>query len=74
MPASSAMNRPALLLSLLVLVAAAARAEDPATNAPTAAAATNGAAGVKSPIATNGLMRSRNPGARGRALGRYGRR
>ena len=59
------MKRLALFLPLLALAAAPARAEGPATNV---------SAVVKSPIATNGLMRSRNPGARGRALGRYGRR
>ena len=67
------MKRLALLLPLITLAAAPARAEDPATDAPPPAAATNVSAVVKSPIATNGLMRSRNPGARGRALGRYGR-
>ncbi len=67
------MKRLAFLVPLLTLAAAAARAEDPATNAPPAAA-TNGAATLKSPIVMRGVMASRQPGMRGKALGRYGRR
>ena len=68
------MKRLALLLPLLALAAAPARAEDPATNAPPPANATNGAAALKSPIVMRGVMASRQPGMCGKALGRYGRR
>ena len=70
-PASPSMNRPALLLSLLALAAAPARAEDPATNAPPPAAATNVPAALKSPIVMRGVMASRTPGERGKALRKY---
>ncbi len=67
-----------ILLALAPLLAA--RAEDPATRSPAAGkshaesaefaeAATNG---VKSPIAMRGVMASRTPGERGKALARHG--
>ena len=71
------MKRPFLLLPLLALAAVPCLAQDPAMRRPTegkahaesAEVATNG---VKSPIAMSGIMRSRNPGERGRALGKWG--
>ena len=74
------MKRLALLLPLLALAAAPARAEDPATRSPVtgkshaefaevAEAATNG---VWSPIAMRDVLASRTPGERGRALAKYG--
>ena len=71
------MKRLALLLPLLALAVAPARAEDPATRSPVAGkshaesaeAATNG---VKSPIAMRVVMASRTPGERGKDLAYYG--
>ena len=65
------MKRLTFLVSFLALAAAAARADDSATNAPPAADATNGTAAVKSPIMMRGVMASRTPGERGKALRKY---
>ena len=63
------MKRLAFLVTFLALAAAAARADDSATNAPPAADATNGTAAVQSPIVTRGIISSR-----GKAFASYGPR
>ena len=65
------MKRLAFLVTFLALAAAAARADDSATNAPPAADATNVPAALKSPIMMRGVMASRTPGERGKALRKY---